>query len=244
MRATALGLLLGGLLIVGPAAAYDPYDPANCNGVGWDDKRTLVVSAVTAKPRVYFVKSPYDDDFKAETCPSATDACRKKSHLITGDLVLTGDTRGEFTCISYHSPLSAKRIWVHAWLPSAALTPVAPMRAPKTKDWVGTWRQGKHYVGGGHVEIKPEAKGKLHIDAGILMPAGRDFRNGAFQAHVKPRGDTMAFEDDGGGSDYATGCKVRMQRIGPWLLIEDDGSCGGAAVTFTGLYRRESKSAR
>ena len=127
MRATALGLLVGGLLIAGPAAAYDAYDPANCNGVGWDDKRPLVVSSVTAKPRVNFVKSPYDDDFTAETCPAATDACRKKSYLVTGDLVLTGATRGEFTCTSYHSPLSAEWIWVTGWLPSAALTPVAPM---------------------------------------------------------------------------------------------------------------------
>jgi hypothetical protein len=242
MRATALGLLLIGLLIAGPAAAYDAYDPANCNGVGWDDKRALVVSAVTAKPRVNFVKSPYDDDFKAETCPAATDTCRKKSYLITGDLVLTGATRGEFTCISYHSPLSAKRIWVTGWLPSAALTPVAPMQAPKTYDWAGTWRQGKRYVGGGLVEIKPEGEGKLHIEAGILLPTARDFHNGAFEAHVTPHGDTMAFEDDGG--NYRSGCKVRMQRIGPWLLIEDDGGCGGAGMTFTGLYRRESKSTR
>jgi hypothetical protein len=238
MRATPIGLLLG-VLFAGSAAAYDPYDPANCNGVGWDDKRTLVVSAVTTKPRAYFVKSPYDDDFKAETCPAATDACRKKSYLVTGDLVLTGATRGAFTCISYHSPLSAKRTWVTGWLPSVALRPVAPMPAPKTSDWAGTWRQGQRYVGGGHVEIKPEKGGKLHIDAGILLPTARDFHNGAFEAHVTPQGDTMAFEDD--GSNYGSGCKVRMQRIGPWLLIEDDSGCGGAAVSFTGLYRRESK---
>jgi hypothetical protein len=234
-------LIVCGLLTAGPAAAYDAYDPANCNGVGWDDNRALVVSAVTAKPRVNFVKSPYDDDFKAETCPAATDACRKKTYLVTGDLVLTGATRGEFTCVSYHSPLSAKRNWVTGWLPSAALTPVAPTLAPKTSDWAGTWRQGKNYVGGGHVEIKPEAGGKLHIDAGILMPTARDFHNGSFEAHVKPQGGTMAFEDD---SNYGSGCKVRMQRIGPWLLIEDDSGCGGAGVSFTGLYRRESKSVR
>src|SRR5215813_4044996 len=65
------------------------------------------------------------------------------------------------------------------------------------------------------------AEGKLHIDAGILLPTARDFHNGSFEAHVKPQGDTIAFEDDGG-----SGCKVRMQRIGPWLLIEDDGGCG------------------
>jgi hypothetical protein len=95
MRAEVFGLLLSAVLLAGPASAYDPYDPANCNGgVGWDDKRALVVSKVTAKPRVNFLKSPYDDDFKAENCPAAAQACRKKSYLVTGDLVLTGRPRG------------------------------------------------------------------------------------------------------------------------------------------------------
>ncbi len=114
MRAEVIGLLLSVVLLAGPASAYDPYDPANCNGVGWDDKHAMVVSKVTGKPRVNFVKSPYDDDFKAESCPAATEACRRKSYLVTGDLVLTGATRGEFTCVSYHSPLSNKRIWATA----------------------------------------------------------------------------------------------------------------------------------
>jgi hypothetical protein len=30
-----------------------------------------------------------------------------------------------------------------------------------------------------------------------------------------------------------------MQRIGPWLAVEDNGACGGVMVTFTGLYRRK-----
>ena len=34
-------------------------------------------------------------------------------------------------------------------------------------------------------------------------------------------------------------CPVRMQRIGAWLLVEDNQRCGGSMVTFTGLYRRE-----
>ncbi|HXZ22393.1 MAG TPA: hypothetical protein VEH78_06480 [Pseudolabrys sp.] len=243
MRAAAIGLFLGAVLFASSASAYDPYDPANCNGgaewddkgAEWGDKRVLVVSKVTAKPRVNFVKSPYDDDFKAEICPAATDACRKSAYLVTGDLVLTGRTHGEFTCVSYHSPLSNKRIWATGWLPSVALTPVAPMQSPKVSDWVGNWRQGS-YVGGGLVEIKAEGHGKLHIEAGILVPTARDFHNGVFEAHVTPQGDTLAFEDD--ANNYGSGCQVRMQRIGPWLLIEDNGGCGGAAVTFTGLYRR------
>src|SRR6478735_4359983 len=105
MRADVIGLILSAVVLAAPASAYDPYDPANCTGgVEWDDKRTLVVSKVTAKPRINFVKSPYDDDFKAENCPAATEACRKQSYLVTRDLVLTGRTRGDFTCVSYQSP--------------------------------------------------------------------------------------------------------------------------------------------
>lgn len=37
----------------------------NCNGADWENNLGLVVSKVTS-PRVNFVKSPYDDDFKAE----------------------------------------------------------------------------------------------------------------------------------------------------------------------------------
>lgn len=235
MRAEIFGLFLSAVLLAGPASAYDAYDPANCTGgLGWDDKRPVVVSRVTASPRVNFVKSPYDDDFKAESCPAATEACRKQSYLVTDDLVLTGPTRGEFTCVSYHSPVSDKRNWATGWLPSAALAPVAPTPSPKAMDWVGSWRQGKRYVGGGLVEIKRNADGKLHVDAGILVPTARDAHNGDFQGDLTAEGDTLSFADG-----YDDGCRVRMQRIGPWLLIEDNSACGGAGVTFTGLYRRE-----
>ena len=34
-------------------------------------------------------------------------------------------------------------------------------------------------------------------------------------------------------------CLVRLQRVGVWLLVEDNMQCGGSMVTFTGLYRRD-----
>jgi len=30
-----------------------------------------------------------------------------------------------------------------------------------------------------------------------------------------------------------------MQRVGPWPLVVDNTDCGGAGVTFTGLYHRK-----
>ena len=56
MRAHVIGLaLLSATLSVTAAEAYDAYNPANCNGIGWRDPQVLVVSKVTAAPRVNFV---------------------------------------------------------------------------------------------------------------------------------------------------------------------------------------------
>ncbi len=233
MRATFICFFLNAMLIAGSASAYDAYDPKNCNGAEADDKLVMAVARVTAKPRAYFVKSPYDDDFKAENCPAAGPDCVKKSYLVTGDLVLVGKTRDEFTCISFQSPLATKQIWAHGWLPTAALEPVTPMASPKMSDWIGTW-----YHPGGPIEIKRGKGGKLEIEGGMTVPTARDFHNGSFHAEATPEGNAIALEDD--GSNYGSGCHVRLQRIGPWLLVVDDSGCGGAAVSFTGLYRRKN----
>ena len=236
LRAPCIGLFLGVVLVAESASAYDAADPNNCNGVDWNDKRTLVVSKVIARPRVYFIKSPYDDDFTAAACPADTEACLRKSYLVPDDLVLTGKTRGAFTCVIYQSPLARKQVWARGWLPSSALTPVAPMPSPKTSDWIGTW-----YHPGGEITISRGDGGKLHVEGEMTVPTAQDFHNEQFEAQVTPQGDTIAFVDDGSIPFEKTdegGCRVRMQRIGPWLMAEDNGSCGGAGVSFIGLYRR------
>jgi hypothetical protein len=240
MRAGAIGLLLGAVLFAGSASAYDANDPGNCLGADWDDSRALVVSKVTAEPRINFIKSPYDDDFKAESCPAATNACRKSSYLVPGDLVLVGRSQGAFTCVSYRSPLAKKPIWTTGWLPSAALTPVAPMASPKASDWIGSW---DHPHGG--VEIKRGGiGGRLRIEGEMAVPGAQDVHTGAIEAQVMPATDTIAFLDDG-WFPFETkcdgACRVRMQRVGPWLVVEDNGGCGGAGVSFTGLYHRNNQ---
>ena len=229
MRAAIIGLFLSAALAQ-RASAYDAYDPANCNGADWDGKGTMIVSKVTAKLRVNFIKSPYDDDFTAAACPAATAACQRKTYLVTDDLVLGGRTRGDFTCVSYQSPLAKKQIWANGWLPSAALTPVTPMPSPKTSDWIGTW-----YHPGGSIEIGTGDGGKLRVEGEMTLPTARDAHNGDIKAQVAPQGDTLAFADEGYGED----CQVRMQRIGPWLMVVDNAGCGGAGVSFTGFYHRK-----
>jgi len=229
------GLLLAVVLSAGPASAYDAYDPHNCNGIEWTGTRTLVASKVIAKPRVNFIKSPYDDDFKAGSCPADTEACRKNSYLVTGDVVLTGRIRETFTCVSYQSPKAKRQAWTTGWLPNAALEPVKPMPAPKLADWLGTWSHP-----GGDIEIKRDGD-KLSIEGEMVVPTAHDAHTGEIAARVTPGIDTIAFIDDGSApfEQDGGGCRVRMQRVGPWLMVEDNDGCGGAGVTFSGLYRRQ-----
>ncbi|ABQ39323.1 hypothetical protein [Bradyrhizobium sp. BTAi1] len=240
MRAAWLGLLnlfALNLLAVSAASAYDATDPANCTGIGWDDARPLTVARVTGQPRVNFVKSPYDDDFKAASCPAPTEACRKKSYLVSDDWVLVGRTRGNFTCVTYQPPRTKSQTWARGWLPRAALAPVAPMAAPTLSDWTGSWVHP-----GGQLTIKAAGGGRLRIEGDQVVPAGRDLNNGSIAATAQPKGGVIAFVEDGttpfeqpNGADE---CRVRLQRIGALLLVEDNNDCGGAGVSFTGLYHR------
>jgi len=85
-------------------------------------------------------------------------------------------------------------------------------------------------------------RGKLSIEGEMIVPAANDSHTGELHATVTPQKDTIAFVDDGSIPFEKTAegeCRVRMQRIGEKLLVEDNSGCGGAAVTFTGLYRKK-----
>ena len=232
-RAIREGFALLAILTVGLVsfARADP-DPNMCLGVDFDAQHPLVVSKIVAASRVYFVKGSEDDT----ACPADTEACRKKAYLIPGDLVLTGRGRDRFTCVAYQSPLARKQDWTNGWLPASALAPVAPMSSPQASDWVGTWSHA-----GCHISISRGEGGKLSIEGEQIYPAAQNVHTGVIGAVARPSGGTIAFAEDGSIPFDEAGdgqCRVRMQRVGPWLLVEDNGACGGIMVTFTGLYRR------
>jgi hypothetical protein len=36
-------------------------------------------------------------------------------------------------------------------------------------------------------------------------------------------------------------CRVRMRRLGSFLLVEDNRRCGGINVSFSGIYQRSGR---
>jgi hypothetical protein len=150
--------------------------------------------------------------------------------------VLANSLRAPHTCITYQSPQDTKQIWINGWFPSASLAAVAPLRAPRTADWMGTWSHP-----GGEIRIEAGDRGKLAILGFQAYPGTRNEHTGAMQAQATPLGAILAFADDGSKpfGKNEDDCQVRMQRVDALLVVEDNGSCGGAAVTFTGFYRRK-----
>jgi hypothetical protein len=248
--------MLSAIVATGPAAAYDTYDsrslftnpmfidhgtstsaydPRNCAGVDWDDE--AVLARVTAGPRINFIRSPDDDAGKAASCPARGEACRKKTYLVTGDLVLAGRTQGSFTCVSHHAAGRKKPTWITGWLPRAALSPIEPAPSPQASDWLGTWTQPE-----GSIAITADGiGGRLHIVGDMAVATLRETRTGTIDAQVKPGADRIAFLEDGWlpfETKCDSGCRARIRRVGSFLLVQDNGECGGSGVSFTGLYRR------
>jgi hypothetical protein len=66
---------------------------------------------------------------------------------------------------------------------------------------------------------------------------------GEISAELQPAGDALAFTmgtDEtlafDKGDEYD--CRVRLRRLVDYLLITDNGNCGGMNVRFDGVYRR------
>src|SRR5580700_10679900 len=200
-----LAMLVAILVTASPVRAQLATD--DCNGLDFDvGKPVVVAKVVSTASKIHYVKSASEN----ASCPAETDTCRSDAYLVPGDLVLANSLRAPHTCITYQSPRETEQKWINGWFPLASLAAVAPMRAPRTADWMGTWSHP-----GGEIRIEAGDSGKLAI---------------------------LAFADDGSkpfGKDEDD-CQVRMQRVDALLIVEDNGSCGGAAVTFTGFYRRKA----
>ena len=105
--------LIAGALVLACAAitsAAADEGPGDCLGVDFDAAHPITIAKISAeKPRTYFLKSAYDD----AACPADTDACRQKTYLIPGDLILLGKTFSDkantpYTCTLMKRPRPKK----------------------------------------------------------------------------------------------------------------------------------------
>lgn len=221
-----------------PTAAEDGdgncYDPLKLGAA----IKPMLASVTTAEPRVHFRQSK--DSNKA--CPSENAACKAKAYLIPKDEIIVGAEQGGYLCAAIISP---KGRVTAGWLPKASVT-TRPAPPVALEDWLGTWTAPEQKI----VITRGKVAGTLAFDAsatfGALDPerVKRGAINlGEFKAVWKPAGAEIAFTaDDDKTLPFEKGdeftCKVRMMRLGPHLITEDNRQCGGVNVSFSSVMRR------
>lgn len=183
--------------------------------------------------RVYFYHTS-----SLEGCPAMTEKCRRKGYVMPGDLVLVSETQGALVLADYVRDGS----WSEGWLPRAALIDV-PIPPISFRSWLGTWNWGTLDRDSAMLEIKRDKRPGFIAVHGIALWTGRfpgasqqgDINDGELEDRARPDGRHVVFGKDARG--YGD-CRVDMALIGPYLVADDNGQCGGLNVSFSGVYSR------
>ncbi len=172
--------------------------------------------------RVYF----YGDD---EGCPGPAAKCRQKAYLIPGDRVIVSHAFGDWLCAWYQPARGTETV---GWLPAGRLEVTAAEVDPPAASWLGEW--------GFYDNSLKLSRGK---EAGALRVEGAATWVGINPGNVHvgevsdegvPAGNVLRL---GGEDEYD--CRATLRLVGPYLVVSDNKQCGGANVTFDGVYRRK-----
>jgi hypothetical protein len=240
MRPTALPtLLLAAVLLPLPAAAQETCYVVPTLGAA--DSAPQLKAVAPGQKRVHFLRG----EAGGPGCPKDTAGCQMKEYLVANDRVVVTAVQGAYACATFTggAPNFATTTGL---LPLSALVDT-PQAAEG--DWTGAWRTGDEQ----EIDIKKAAGNAITIE-GNATYGGNDpervargaINVGQIGGTLTPEGDRAAFSagDDGEAAPYDanpgddTVCRVRLWRVGSYLLAADNLMCGGMNVSFTGVYRR------
>jgi hypothetical protein len=207
-----------------PAYAQDASgNPANwCrNGLFTSESKEFRLAHVRGArgSRVYL----YGDD---EGCPGPAAKCRQKAYVIPGDELIVSRAFGEYVCAWYQPARGSETV---GWMAASQLEISEADANPAAALWLGSWEFYNNSL-----LITRGAK------AGMLRVEGEAFWHGVNPENVHtgevggeaaPAAGVLRLDDDI--------CRATFRLVGPYLIVDDNGDCGGANVTFDGVYRKK-----
>lgn len=244
---TLAALSVGIALLAQPVHAGERVGLRACYGVvtfGRETKDIRLMQVTTKAQRLPFYK---DRTEKTPHCPAEIDLCQLKTFLVPGDLVLAGPDMEDFTCATYISP-EVRRLKGQFRL-SLGFIPLSELRevkvaSPSPAQWSGTWYRSAE----AEIRIGQDDAGKLTILGRATYGAHNAERVKRGAVNVGELGGTVAIPKanmlalgdgyDGTkpmGNDRSE-CRAKLRLFGPYLVVEDNGGCGGNNVSFTGIY--------
>ena len=214
-------LLLLPLLVSGATAAMARDDLMCRNGL-FPDEKQFAVATIGGKDRAYF----FDD---TDGCPNTLGECRTGSYVLPGDTVVFSRIYKGFACAFFPNAQGGTAGWVE--LKRLQLQPLDTQ--PALEDWLDRWTSG------GNPAIR------FFKDLGALSVTGQAYwpgppgthdwpstHEGAIAGRVELSGSKGFYRDE----DL---CEVRFTLLGDYLVASDNRQCGGANVSFSGVYRRK-----
>ena len=230
-RATSVAVFLALIGISTDAARAD---------CALSEKNIALARVVSKEAKLYFISGPRKG---APECPSAASACRQKAYVVPGDEILTNATDDPYACARYKSQSLVETV---GYLPRAALE-IVSSEQPSIEKWKGTWRRDSE------AEIVLKSDSDEVTVSGNATWGGSDPRRvkrgavntGELEGTFKPRGQVLAIGYDPDRSGFPPAedaapdiCAAKLELYGRYLMVEDNGRCGGLNVSFSGLYVR------
>lgn len=219
------------LVVVVPGIAQMKGNPENwCRpGAFAHDSTDFRVSLVKGRKgkRAYF----YDD--LAKNCPSA--ACRLKSYVISGDTVVTNRRRNGFVCAWFAPERGMPTV---GWLRESDLNSRKMLSDVSTKIWTGEWKYAANSITfkSAGLDDLLEVRGNA-----FWHGLGDNIHIGELDGRFKHKDGLLEYAD---GSDEFD-CRAMMHLVFENLLVvADNMNCGGANVTFSGVYHKLGRKFR
>lgn len=221
------------LLWIGMSAQADalPVDEGMCRNGGFPlEQDAFTLARVTGKPRLHFL-----DDM--EGCPSKGEAaCRQRGYVIEGDTLIVGRAQGHYRCVFYPNKGGGSA----GWVPEDRLRRLPLPTAIPLQAWAGHW-QGS---GDNTLDLIPNGDGTVTMNGDAYWPSANpdpEMRPGgphlgSVTARDTPQGNRLEVIEGGPLEEYR--CKVTAHLLGDLLVVADNSNCGGANVSFSGVYRR------
>lgn len=211
------------LFFAANAFAQIDGNPANwCrNGLFPQENDFKIAKIKGAKnEKAYFYKD-------LENCPDGKN-CLEKSYVIAGDEVITSRNFGKYTCSWFQPNKGPETV---GWILSEKLEFVEANSNPKLNDWLGTW---KFYDNTIDIVISKE-RGNVSIAGDATWKGlGDNVHIGELDSISEPVGNVLKIGEKE-TDEFA--CKVMMRLVGKFLIASDNLNCGGANVTFSGVYQ-------
>jgi hypothetical protein len=166
---------------------------------------------------------------KAESCPPAPKACasRQRAYLVPGDKVFAGPELRGFRCAYYGT---AKGDIVAGFLPASTLESAQDDGDLSVAFLSGTWTM----LGGNPITFTPAGDNEVEAKGNATWqgPPGV-VHYGSFSARAQLQANLSEFR--------SANCEVKIRRRGPYLIVGDNGECGGMNVHFEGIYVKRTK---